>query len=130
VKTSVGVDQMVYAETGDLTLTNGDVFADAFFYNSDITLKENIKPVSGLENILKLQGIQFNWKESGAPDVGLSAQNVEEIFPDLVSTDPTTHLKSVKYLNLVAPLIEAVKDQQNQIEVLKKEIEEFKAQRF
>jgi len=118
--TNGGAETLTFDNNGDLRLVGGDMWSDAYWYNSDITLKENIEPVSGLDTILRLEGIQFNWKKSGQADVGLSAQNVEKVFPDLVATDPQTHMKSVKYGNLVAPLIEAIKEQQAQIEELQK----------
>jgi len=113
---------------GDVNVTSGDVWADAFFYNSDERLKENIKPAPGLESVLQLQGISFNWKSDGTADIGLSAQNVEKVLPELVVTNPGTHKKSVKYGNIIAPLIEAIKEQQEQIDALKEEIKNLRDQ--
>lgn len=102
------------------------VHAYAFNYRSDISLKNNIQPLSNsLDKIRQIEGVSFNWKESGEETIGLIAQNIEKVFPELVSTDDEG-LKSVQYGNLVAPLIEAIKEQQNQIEKLQKEIEELK----
>ena len=102
-------------------------YADAFFYNSDRRLKKDIKPLSGsLSKILKLEGVSFVWKEGGDKNIGLIAQNVEMVYPELVITNPSTGLKSVEYGNLVAPLIEAIKEQQKEINALKIEIEAFK----
>ena len=50
------------------------------------------------------------------------------MYPEVVHTSETTGLKSVQYGNLVAPLIEAIKEQQEQIDALKAEIEELKRQ--
>ena len=108
--------------TGNARIT-GDITANSFLYSSDLSLKENIKPLYGsLGKIEQLQGVSFNWKENGNEGVGLIAQDVEKVFPELVSTD-NEGLKSVEYGNLVAPLIEAIKEQQKQIDELKKEIE-------
>lgn len=107
----------------------GNVRAGAFFYNSDKTLKTNILSLDSsdsLSKILNLQGVSFNWKADGRKDMGLIAQDVEKVFPDIVSTDKSTGLKSVEYGNLVAPLIEAVKAQQKEIDALKKEVEALK----
>src|SRR5690606_8718047 len=89
---------------------NGNVLADAYLYTSDKNLKQNIEDIKGLEMILALRGVHFEWKKSGDPEFGLIAQEVEAVAPDLVVTDPVTGLKSVKYGNLVAPLIEASKE--------------------
>lgn len=106
---------------------NGSVAASAFFYASDRNLKTNITPLSGsLSNISKLQGVSFNWKEGGEKSVGLIAQDVEKIYPELVNTNPESGVKSVQYGNLVAPLIEAIKEQQKQIDELKREISNLK----
>jgi hypothetical protein len=51
------------------------------------------------------------------------AQEVEEIFPNIVHTNPNTGIKAVEYGNLVAPLIEAVKEQQKIIDIQQKRIE-------
>ncbi|MEX2145264.1 MAG: tail fiber domain-containing protein, partial [Candidatus Spechtbacterales bacterium] len=104
-----------------------------FFYYSDISLKENIRPLEGaLEKVLRLEGVSFNWKEDGKASIGLVAQNVEDIFPDVVATDPVSGLKVLKADTLIAPVIEAVKElfarqneQQAEIDELKLKIEEL-----
>ncbi len=111
-----------------LTVQN-NVTAKGFLYNSDKTLKKNIKKLKGsLGKITQLEGASFEWKDSekDGVNIGLIAQDVEKVYPELVSTDEETGLKSVKYGNLVAPLIEAIKEQQKQINELKSEIEELK----
>lgn len=90
---------------------------------SDMRLKKNIEPLpNALEKIKQLKGVSFDWKESGKHSIGLIAQDVEKVYPDLVSTDSKTGMKTVEYQNLVAPLIEAIKEQQKEIEALKAEI--------
>jgi hypothetical protein len=112
--------------TSNVPTFNGGVFASAYFYTSDKSLKENIKPLTGsLDKITALEGVSFNWKESGKKSLGLIAQDVEKVFPELVSTNASTSLKSVEYGNLVAPLIEAVKEQQKQIDELKRQVQEL-----
>lgn len=102
---------------------SGNAQANGFFYLSDQSLKKNIAPLQGsLSKILQLKGVSFDWKESGRSNIGLIAQDVEKVYPELVQTDKNTGLKSVEYGNLVAPLIEAVKEQQKQIEDLKAQV--------
>lgn len=104
------------------------VGANAYYYISDKALKTNVSPLTGsLANVLKLQGVSFNWKSNGEPSIGVIAQDIEKVYPELVNTDKTTGYKSVEYGNLVAPLIEAVKEQQRQIDTLKAEVEALKA---
>lgn len=124
---------------GIRTTTPGALFdvagisqAQAFMYNSDARLKENVRDLSSpLEKVLKLRGVLFDWKDrKGEPDstdrLGLIAQEVEKVYPEAVVTSPTTGMKSVGYGNLVAPLIEAIKEQQAQLERQSREIEELK----
>lgn len=108
---------------------DGTVRARAFFYASDARMKENVAQLqNSLNNVLKLRGVSFTMKDSGARSVGLIAQEVEKVYPDLVKTDKFG-LKSVEYGNLVAPLIEAVKAQQAEIEALKARIAELEARK-
>jgi len=112
---------------GERLEVNGNVKASAFWYSSDINLKQNIQNIpNALQKIQQLNGVYFQWKESGKDGVGVIAQDIEKVFPELVATDPNTGLKSVSYGNLVAPLIEAIKEQQKQIDELKAEIEVLK----
>ena len=96
--------------------------------SSDERLKKEIAPISSaLEKILSLRGVSFRWKKDDFPErnfksstqIGLIAQEVERIFPELVNGD---EYKSISYANLVAPLIEAIKEQQGQIEAQNKRI--------
>jgi len=89
-----------------------------FNSTSDERLKENIQTLENAsEKVNQLRGVSFDWKESGLSSIGLIAQEVEKIVPDVVSeTDGT---KSISYGSLVGLLVEAIKDQQKQIDELK-----------
>jgi len=105
---------------------NGTVAANAYIYNSDRNLKTNIKTIDNpLEKITSLRGVYFNWKEDDAKSVGLIAQEVEKVFPELV--DGREGGRGVQYGNLVAPLIEAIKEQQKQIEDLNARLKKLEA---
>lgn len=96
----------------------GNIKATSFLYSSDKSLKTNIVPLTNsLELVKQLEGVSFNWKENGEEEIGLIAQDVEKVFPELVSGEEGN--KAVEYGNLVAVLIEAVKEQQKQIDELK-----------
>ena len=100
-------------------LFSGSVTAASFLYSSDKSLKTNIQPLpNALERLQQLNGVSFNWKSSGEKSIGLIAQDVEKVYPEVVSTD-SNGIKSVDYAKLVAVLIEAVKEQQKQIDELK-----------
>jgi len=105
--------------THDVVVGN-NITATAFLYSSDRNLKTNILPINNaLDKINKLEGVSFNWKNGGGEELGLIAQDVEEVLPELVITNPKTGLKSVKYGNIVPVLIQAIKEQQKQIDELK-----------
>jgi trimeric autotransporter adhesin len=89
---------------------NGNVKATAFISTSDVRLKNNIQTVSGLDDVLKLRGVSWNWKMDGVADSGVIAQEVEKVVPTAVVTDKNTGMKAVKYNSLIARLIEAVKE--------------------
>ena len=107
--------------TGNLTV-GGNVNAAAFYYTSDASLKTDISPLeNSLEKVMNLEGVSFNWKNGGKQSIGLIAQDVEKILPEVVNTD--NGLKYIDYGKLTALLIEAIKEQQKEIELLKAEIE-------
>ena len=97
---------------------NSDVNAPNFNTTSDATLKTNVETLFGsLKAVTALRGVSFDWIESGDSEVGVIAQEVEAVIPQLVSTNDKG-VKSVKYGNMVAVLIEAMKEQQAQIDAL------------
>ena len=83
---------------------------------------ENIKTLdSQTKNISKLNPVSFDWKEGGKSDIGFIAEEVKEIYPDLVS-EKEGEIQGVQYTKLTAVLVKALQDQQKQIDELKKEI--------
>ena len=114
---------------GEKLEVNGNVKATAFFYGSDQSLKTNIKPFDkSLQKILNLEPVYFDYKENNQHSFGFIAQDVEKQFPELVTTDSLTGLKSLDYSRLTAPLVMAIKEQQIQIESQQQQINELKTQ--
>ena len=103
--------------TSGIDLTGGaTITADEFSATSDARLKTDIRRISSkpLELIKKLRGVRFEWsnldhREKYGPQIGLIAQEEEEVIPEIVRTDPETDKKSVDYAKLVAVLIEAMR---------------------
>jgi hypothetical protein len=88
---------------------------------SDLNLKENIQTIENpLDKVLKINGVTFDWKENHEPSVGVIAQEVEKILPQAVTEVNGT--KSINYNGLIGLLIEAIKDQQKQIDELKNKV--------
>jgi trimeric autotransporter adhesin len=107
---------------------NGTVQAIDFVSTSDRRLKKDIQPIlSALEKLKLITGVSWRWIANDERDMGVIAQDVEKVFPDLVVTDRNGK-KSVKYGNLVGPVIEAVKELSNEVATLKTENTEIKTQ--
>ncbi|MBI3193373.1 MAG: tail fiber domain-containing protein [Ignavibacteriae bacterium] len=98
-----------------------DPIADAWTTYSSRRWKENIKPLEGaLEKVGKLQGVSYDWKETGKHDIGLIAEEVGKVIPEVVAYEENgVDAKSVDYARIVALLIEAIKQQQEEIRELK-----------
>ena len=76
---------------------------------SDVILKENIKTIdNALDKVTKLRGVEYDYKENKRHSIGVIAQEVEEVLPELVNG---SEQKSVAYGNIAAVLIEAIKEQ-------------------
>ena len=101
---------------GNLT-TAGNVTA-----YSDIRLKENIEVIpNAVEKVQALRGVTYNRNDTDTPEqshTGVIAQEVEAVLPQAVSED-ASGIKNVAYGNMVGLLIEAIKEQQTQIDELK-----------
>ncbi|MGH1376096.1 MAG: tail fiber domain-containing protein [Alphaproteobacteria bacterium] len=96
---------------------------------SDRRLKENITPLntSGnlIDRITQIDTYSFTMKDdiTGRPEFGVMAQEIEEIFPELVHTaDDDMGTKSVNYVGLIAPMIEATKELKTENNTLKSEV--------
>jgi len=107
---------MTLFDSGNMTI------AGTLTQNSDVRLKENIKPIeSALDKVKQMQGVEFNKTNSSTKEIGVVAQEIEKIIPELVLEDKEG-IKSVAYGNITAVLIEAIKEQQKQIEELKQQL--------
>jgi hypothetical protein len=109
------------ATVGRIDATN-DVVA---FSTSDIRFKTNITPISGaLDKITQISGYEFDWIPNQeyhgfeGHDVGIIAQEIEKVLPEVVKERDSGY-KAVKYEKIVPLLIEAIKEQQQQIDELK-----------
>ena len=113
---------MLWDQSSDTLEVQGTVQATNVIAVSDGTLKTNISPLNDpLATINKLNGVQYDWKDpnNSEHEIGLIAQDVEEVVPEVVRTLAGTNLKGVEYQKLTAILIEAVKELSNQVNELK-----------
>jgi hypothetical protein len=96
--------------------------------SSSIRYKSNITVFrSGLDLIKRLRPVSFNWKDGGMLDMGLVAEEVAEVEPLLVTTNKQGEIEGVKYDRVGVVLVNAVKEQQTEIEDLRRQISELKA---
>jgi hypothetical protein len=93
---------------------NGNVLADDFLTPSSIKLKTNIKAIEGaLATVQSLRGVAYDWKDSGEHDIGLIAEEVGKVLPEIVIYEENgIDAKALDYSRLVPVLIEAMKEQQ------------------
>ena len=104
---------------GTFTAT-GDIIA-----YSDVRVKENIQDIdNALDKVTQLRGVEYNKIGSSEKSIGVIAQEIQKILPEVVREDQDGML-GVSYGNITAVLIEAIKDQQKQIDELKSIIDGF-----
>jgi hypothetical protein len=115
-----------------------DVSLSSLYYNglaqrSDLRLKKNIRPLTetdSLERLYALNPVQYEWRDEkigAGPQYGFIAQEVEKTWPELVLTaDDAQGTKSVNYMNLIAPLIEAVQQLKAGNDKLRTEFETYR----
>ena len=106
---------------GHLTL------ADSWVTRSSRRFKINIQPLVGaLKTIEQLQGVSYERRSDGKHEIGVIAEDVDQVVPELVFRDPDTkQVQGVDYSRLTALLIEAIKSQQAEIQQLKVEVQKL-----
>jgi len=129
---SIGAGTAASGTAGDIRAT-ADVTA---YYSSDEKLKENVVEIDNAINKVKqIRGVEFDWTQDYLEakggednyfirkhDVGVIAQEIETVLPEVVGTREDG-IKAVKYDRIVALLIQAVKEQQSEIDDLKSQIQ-------
>lgn len=117
--------QMILTREGDLTIQG------TLTESSDARLKTDVSEVRGaLAGIMAIDGVSFRWLDPGrAPglQMGVLAQDVEAVFPELVSYDEEGY-RAVNYSGLIAPMIEAMQEQQAMIDDQARTIERLEAE--
>ena len=123
-----GANQAQITDTGNAIFV-GNV--TAYGTVSDIRLKEDIERIADpIDKVKQLDGITFNYKKDGSRSTGLIAQQLLEVLPEVVyetaDLDSGDTHYAVRYGQVVGLLVEAIKDQQGQIDSLQTIIEEMK----
>lgn len=142
--------QMPVGSVGWAGYFSGDAIATgAFFNGSDIKLKSNILPIANaIDKLKQIKGVSYDYKPelvekfglSNKRSIGVLAQDIEAVFPELIKEsqfssklapkmgEPSTNIetidvKTVNYTGLIPVLIEAIKEQQKQIETLQQQLQ-------
>jgi len=112
---------------GEKLEVSGNVKATTFISTSDARMKRDIATVeNALDKVLSLRGVSYNWASDGTADLGVIAQEVEEIFPALVVTNKNG-FKAVKYQGLISPLIEATKELNNKCDMSQRQLADLES---
>ena len=118
--TSVGT--LTNLSVGNVYST-GIITATDFDSASDINLKENIQKIDNpIDKITKIEGVTFDWKSNNKSSMGVIAQNIEKVLPELVNGGES---KTVNYNGIIGLLIECVKTQKEQIDNLNQRLDEL-----
>ena len=132
-----------YATTlGYAAYFSGNVYCTGSYLPSDEKLKENIQPMQNtLEKLMSLDVKTYFFKqeypEMNLPDsrqYGFTAQNIEEVFPELIKLNPAKgkeqpiEFKAVNYIGLIPVLTEAIQEQQKEIEAKDARIDDLQKQ--
>jgi len=122
-----GVDDSseITALTLDMSAAGAATFNNDVTAFSDVRLKENIETIpDALNKVCQIRGVTFDRKDTDGPrQMGVIAQEVEEVAPEVIREDSSDDkIKSVAYGNIVALLIESVKELNEKVEKLEKTI--------
>ena len=109
--------------SSNLTYDSVDEILSCTDFNttSDINLKKDIEIITNANEILnQINGVNFTWIKSNKPSIGIIAQEIEKVLPQLVNERTDTGTKSVNYNGLIGVLIEAVKELSQRVEELER----------
>lgn len=121
--------------SGNVTIGGTVTASCGLLVCSDLRYKKNITSLNNsLSNLLKINGVRYNYRQNEFPDknfsnnnqIGFIAQDIEKVFPEMVFADEKGY-KSVDYARLTPVLVEALKEQNKRIDYLEKELAEIKS---
>ena len=121
-------DNQVATQLMTLDPTGNLAIVGTLSQGSDARYKTNVQPLTdALAKVKKVEGVSFQRVDNPEPrtQIGFIAQDLEAVVPEVVITD-SEGMKSVEYSNMVALLTEAIKEQQQQIDMLKEELDDLK----
>jgi hypothetical protein len=125
-----GSRRMTIDNSGDVEFTGSVTATGGFYPASSIALKTNVRTYgNALETVKRLRGVRFDWKASGKQSVGLIAEEVEEVVPEVVAhAGNSSAATGLNYDSLVGVLVEAVKEQERERDSMQAELDILKAE--
>jgi hypothetical protein len=112
-----------FSTFGSDVFVAGIITATDYDSASDIRLKENIQKIDNpIDKIIRIEGVTFDWKSNNKSSMGVIAQNIEKVLPQLVHGEDS---KTVNYNGIIGLLIECVKTQQEQIDNLNRRLDDL-----
>lgn len=132
----MGVQREPATNTFEVGGTASKSSAGDWLANSDIRLKKDIQPLQGaLQKLQQLNGITYHWNDTKTGtnrpaeiQMGFTAQNIQQVFPQLVSADAQGYLQTA-YGTYDALYVEAIKELKAEVDKLRKELDEMKKQK-
>jgi hypothetical protein len=106
------------AYSGSTATFTGNVTALSLTETSTIALKDNVRALEDI-SVTELEPVRFTWKDSQKEDIGLIAEQVAPLFPELVEFDDKGNPIGVHYSRLTVLLLKSIKSLTNEIEELK-----------
>jgi hypothetical protein len=125
---TVNIDSYIGGQNLSLCTTNTGVNQNLIgLCTSSMRYKTGVEYFSrGLDIVARLRPIKFRWRDSGAQDIGLAAEDVAKVEPTLTFNDANGEVNGIKYNDLSAVLVNAIKQQQQHIEAQQKQIDELR----
>ena len=128
----VGVRSEGNVITHGITLPNtddvyGKIKANAYTTYSSLRYKDNVEPIqNAMAKIRNLSGVTYNWKTTNSSDIGFIAEEVGKVMPEIVEWESDgVNAQAMDYTKIIPVLVEALKEQQTEIESQKKIINEL-----
>jgi hypothetical protein len=114
IGTTAPTERLQVGSSGD----GSSALGNAWNTFSDLRFKTNIQELGPVLDLLKrVRAVKFDWKNGkGSKQVGVVAQELEQVFPELVTKTGTEEYRSVEYGRLTTVLLQAIKEQQKKIE--------------
>jgi len=115
-----GAASMEVRNDGRVWIKENLIVGGTLTENSSIRYKENVETIKyGLDKVLQMRGVTYDKKDNGVKEMGVIAEEVYDVLPEVVIKNEEGEIDSVSYGRIVGVLIEAIKEQQKQIEELK-----------